>query len=482
MNKVIFTLAIMLLANNLWSIENKETKATKNIVESKPQKTIITLDNYLGIINQKLPEFKQNKIKLEKSKNSVYRSKAIDDFRFNGSATYSKTEQYSSGLDYTKGYVFSTGVEKVISQTGTRVSASVDYTQMDTTLDPTAGGITTNAYQPSASITVTQPLLYNFLGKVDRYAKTNAKANFEINKIRTDLQNKALTTYYKKLYVRWIQFESGLLILEKNIKTAKKLENQVRRKVKRGLADNDEVQKAHSATLTYKITYDNYKKELDKLKNELSIFFDIKNSKPNFDKFSELYSTSLDLNFKDIDFGETKNSELLKLTLKNLNYSLDVNENKQLPELNLIGSVTQKSNEDSVGNSISNMKDTDYFVGFSMSYSLGNHENKGSLKDVRLSLKETKEDYIITKNSYNKDLSNLQTSKQSYLNQIKFRKQNLNSLKSQYRTEKTKYNQARLNLSYLIQTENNILAAKMSSLDLQSGLIMLMLDYNDLIK
>jgi len=379
MNKFIFLAIMLLFTQNLWSENNKITEEKKN------SKEVISFDNYLQIINKKLPELKQNKIKLEKSKNLIFQSKGVDDFKLTGEVKYLKAKQYSATVDNSKSYLFTTGVQKIVSQTGTRVATSLTYNQTDS---ESTSNSTSNLYQPSVSVTVTQPLLYNYFGKLDRYSKKNSKMNLKINKVKLELENRSLINYYQKLYVKWLQYDSGLKILAQNIVAAKKLEGQVKRKVKRGLADNDEFQKSHSATLTYQISYENYKNELDKLKDELSIFFDIKNSSPDLEIFSKFYNDSLSKSFENINFDNTENSKLLKLTMNNLIYNLDINKNKQLPELNLVGSVTQKSYEDNMGNSFSKMNDTDYYVGINMSYALGNHENKGSLIDAELSIKK----------------------------------------------------------------------------------------------
>jgi len=399
-------------------------------------------DEYIQIIKRKLPELKQNKIKLRKFKNQLYKSKAIGDLRYNGGVIYSQTKHYTLGLDNVKGYVFSSGLEKKI----------------------------------------TQPLLYNFFGRIDRFTEANAKMNYGINEISIMLQNDSLITYYKKLYIRWLQYEAGLKVLKKNIVTSQKLESHVRRKAKRGLSDNDDIQKAYASTLSQKIIHENYKRGLDILINELSVIFETKINKPNLKEFSSFFKKSLSFTFQKINFEKTANSKLLKLILKNQEYHLSINKNKQLPELNLLGSITKKSSETSASNSFSNINDFDYYLGMKMSYSFGNHENKGSLEDAKLSIKESQEEYNITKRNYTEKIRYIQITKKSFLKQIKFRNQNLNSLRSQYRTERRKYNQARLNLSYLIQTENSILAAKMSNLDLQSEIIMQIFDYKELIK
>ena len=62
------------------------------------------------------------------------------------------------------------------------------------------------------------------------------------------------------------------------------------------------------------------------------------------------------------------------------------------------------------------------------------------------------------------------------------RQANLKAMNSQYQTELIKYRQARLNLTYLIQTESGIYAEKLNILQLQADMIALMFDYDDITK
>jgi len=57
---------------------------------------------------------------------------------------------------------------------------------------------------------------------------------------------------------------------------------------------------------------------------------------------------------------------------------------------------------------------------------------------------------------------------------------NLQALISQRQTERKKYEQARLDLQYLINTENSIAMEKLTLLQLKVGLLGYYIDYKDL--
>jgi hypothetical protein len=85
-------------------------------------------------------------------------------------------------------------------------------------------------------------------------------------------------------------------------------------------------------------------------------------------------------------------------------------------------------------------------------------------------------------NRYKKNLTNIISLIHLNREALGYKKSNIISLTSKLRTEKKKYNMARLNLSYLIDTENSIARERIEELLIKKRLITLMFDYRDLIQ
>ena len=100
----------------------------------------------------------------------------------------------------------------------------------------------------------------------------------------------------------------------------------------------------------------------------------------------------------------------------------------------------------------------------------------------KLSLKELLLQYEITKNNYKKTLTNILI-EITLLKEVIIKKQeSLNSLNSRYSTEKSKKRQARFELKSLLETENQITIEKIDIMKMNVGIIILYLDYLNIIQ
>ncbi len=225
----------------------------------------------------------------------------------------------------------------------------------------------------------------------------------------------------------------------------------------------------------YKLSYLKIGKELKSVLHVNAKDFDSR-------LFEKTFKKNMSSIVNIVPFEKTRNSAIIVRNINNLKYSKRINKNKSLPNLNIIGSIYQKSNEDGASKSLKNMNDTEYYVGFSFSYPIGNHKAKGDVRNTTLAVKELKKEYSITKNTFNVKQNSYLLAISSHKKQYKLLKQHLKSLKSQLRTERVKYKQARLNLQYILNTENNIASVEIDMLNLKNNFIQVYLDYRDLIQ
>ena len=473
--KIIILSIIFLASVPIWA-EN-ESKTEKN--------SIVTIDEYLSAVVKKLPDLKINAIALARSKNNVKRSQGAGDVSIDSSFLYNSQKQYTVGntfqMDYARGYTYSLQANKTFTSIGTRLSAGFTYnkTSVHGTLN-TGESLNLSQYQPAVTVGISQPLLYNAFGTIDRFSERDAAMKLNVNKIQKELNDRSALNYYKKLYFDWIFYREALTILDGTIKNMKRLEGHVRRKRAAGLAENDDVQKVHANVLALQTQKKNYETTFKSTEKALNEFIDAPLSHPDKNSLKIYFKKSTENSYASIPFRETRNSKILQETLENYQYAHSVKNNMTLPQLNLIGAITQKSNESSFSNSFSQLNDTDYYVGLEFKYIFGNSAAKGEAKDAELALKEIKEENEKTRIQYERNLSENINNYNGFRDSYTLRNQKLKALQSQYRTERKKYYQARLNLQYLIDTENNIATERIEILRLQVYTIYSYLDYKDL--
>ncbi|MCP4137178.1 MAG: TolC family protein [bacterium] len=451
--------------------------------ESKPG-----FDNYMNIVKTKLPELEKNRIAVSKAKNAIKKAGAAGDIGLSTTGTYYGQKEYSVGssfnMDYTNGYSVSAGLDKTFTTTGTRVSAGVDYAQatIDGTYTATSQALSISTYQPQVSLGLSQPILYNCFGILDRYAEKDAKMKLETEKLKKLESDKTALNYYKKLYFEAVQYNQALGILKTTISNAKKLEAQVRRKARAGLSDNDDVQRSRSSVLRYRSNHTQYQAAYNRIQEDLAIVLGPQKDKPDDNSFTEYFNSALNTGISRVPFKKTTGAKILELTLANLEYTREMGENKLLPQLNLVGAVTRKGSKDSFSGAARGMSDTDYSIGFEFKHTLGNNAAESDLKDIELSIRDLRKDFEKQENSYRKNLAVVITALEGNKEILKIKEKNLAVLKSQRRTERTKYSQARLALSYLVDTDNKIASEQIEILALKKQIIDLYFDYVDLTK
>lgn len=455
-------------------------------VNAQESTNVITYEKFISVITQKLPEIKINALQVQKAYNQVEKAKSVDDTNLIAKGQYALQKMYTTGKslfepDYKQSYYGYTGIEQTIASTGTRMSLGLEYNSSsikgNLTIPPQAYSV--DEYRPSITATITQPLLQNAFGIIDRYEKNNAQMKLEIQKLQQLQDDTSVLNYYKKIYFNWLLYKHALTIMKESIANAQELVDSVQRKARAGLAENDDVQRALSSLLSYQSQYKQYEITYNSICDELSLYFDATIS-PEDNDLKNVFDSVLATEYSEVPFEHTRSYIIVKKNIDLLQYSMDVADNSTLPQMNLILSATRKNYSDRQREALSKLPDTDYSVGVEFSYPLGNHSAQSQVNEYELSLKELEQNLLSTRNSYYKSLKALLQSLYGYKELIVTHNKNLQALFSQRQTERKKYEQARLDLQYLINTENNIAMEKLTVLQLQVALIGYYIDYKDL--
>ncbi|MDH7552226.1 MAG: TolC family protein [Spirochaetota bacterium] len=448
--------------------------------------TIISYEQYISVITQKLPQIKNNVLQVEKAYNQVEKAKSVDDTNLIAKGQYARQKMYTTGKslyepDYKQSYYGYTGIEQTLASTGTRVSLGLEYNASsitgNLTIPPQAYSV--DEYRPSITATITQPLLKNAFGIIDRYVKNSAAMKLEIQKLQQLQDDQSVLNYYKKLYFNWVLYRQALDIWQESITNARSLVDSVQRKARAGLAENDDVQRAVSSLLNYEAQYKQYEIAYKSLCDELSLYFDTSIT-PHINDMNSMFDNVVSAEYTEVPFEKTRSWLIVKKNMDVMQYTINVADNSTLPQMNLILSASRKNYSDQQREALSKLPDTDYSVGVEFSYPLGNHDADAQLKDYELSLKELEHNLLITQNSYYKSLRTIMQYLNGYKELIATHNKNLQALISQRQTERKKYEQARLDLQYLINTENSIAMEKLTLLQLKVGLLGYYIDYKDL--
>ena len=450
-----------------------------NAADPEYIRNTISLDDYIVEIKKSLPELKSNEMDILSAENKVKSAKSAADIYLNAGGTAYSNKEYSGIADSgdVKGYNYYAGLSKKFTSTGTELSTSYNYSKGSYNNFSLTSDY--SSCEPSVTVKVTQPLLYNFLGKVNRYSEKNAVMQLAIANYQLEENNKSLLNVYKKLYFQWILYNEYIKNLTQAVKNSNILKEQTRRKLNAGLADNDDYQSSLASVLSYENQRIEYLTALKKIETQLIVYMDINARVPDVAVFDEYLIKVSDNELAEVDFRKTTSAKIMDLTMKNYAYSQGVYENKLLPEFNVFSEITKKGLSDSQTYSL---KDTDYNIGFEFKYYIENNSAESDLKDIEIKIKSLEYEYRSTENTFRKNLLGYIEAVKGIIDQLSVKEKTLTALQSRLVTEKKKYNQARLNLSYIIDTENNITSEKNNILSLRYQLIGYYLDYLDLIQ
>lgn len=448
------------------------------------KKAVLSYAEFMVKIREKLPELRKNRIAVEKAGNTRLAAEAAEDTKIDAAGSYARTWRYSnnpfSRTGYENYYDANLGLSRKFSATGTTLSGGVAYSQFRSEIDY-GSFIMPDAYHyPSYYLGFSQSLLKNAFGTVDRFARNDAEMKLSIEKLRAENADKNDLNQYRKLYFSWIEYARRLELLAESIRNAEALHAQVIRKFRAGLADNDDVQNAAASLLQYRANREDALAAYNALLGQLGMFIDTASALPEAAEFETHYRASSSAAYGEVKFETTRAAGIYRLTKENYRYTREIAGNKLLPQMDITGKYTRKAQDDSFTGAAGKIHDSDYYVGFSVSYPLGNSQSESEARAAELAVEEVNHEYDISGNEYGKNLKSIQSSAEGLKRIITITGERIRALESKYGTEQKKYQQARLDLNFLIATANTLTAERISLLGLKKQLIYYHIDYADL--
>jgi len=441
----------------------------------------VSYDEFVEKISSALPELKGNEIDLLSAENAVRSARSGADTKVTADGQYSSVNQYS-GRDtgQVKQFEYSAGISKKIFETGTEISTTAGYEKTRYEGFSSSNGYSTHT--PSVSLKVNQPVLYNFLGKVDSFSEKDAKMKATIARITLSETNKSTVTAYKKAYFQWVLYREIIDALNVSIQNSKRLRDQTARNARSGLSEDDDYQRTVSSLLGYEAQREEYLTRKKTLEGELGLYIDSANIQPDkiiFDRYAELAQSE---SFGYVDFTNTNSSAIMNLTLERLAYSKGISMNKMLPELDLFAQIAQKNMTTSSSDKLSSLPYRDYSVGFTFTYSLEGNASASELESINLQITSVQLERESTRNGYQKKLLGIVETANGYKTLLRNYTTTLESLNRRHSAEKRKYSQGRIQLSDIIETENSIASKNVNILSLRYQSIANYIDYLDIIK
>ena len=460
------------------------------------QTNTLTYAKYMETIRDQIPELKINAVTETNAEMNLLSAKSSGDV--NLSAQFGAAGKYGS---LSSGYTSTTaspsveatgiqagiGIGSLIPYTGTTWSVNLTHTSFlggKLYYPGSSQAVDFNNYQPSLTIEVTQPLLRNFFGTLDKYPIKDAEYALAIAKLQRRLDDASVIVSYQKMYYQWIMYEKLLAYYRSMYITAKRFENQMRDRYNNGLIDNDDYQNARTQTMLYSDYYAQNQVYLETLLTTVSFFMPVTNIKPDHTTWDAYLELGDGMEMESIPFSDSINGQIAYQSKIRAEYTLEAMKNGTLPNLDLVGSVSLNGlspNTTGYFQSFGSMTNVDFFAGVQFSYPIGNRANKAQYQMAENSLYGIIAQYDQLEKDFNTQLQSYISAFNAYKNLIASKQAQIRAINSRIATQLQKLNQGRLEVDDLLTSRLNLAATQTELLNYQYQLITTIFDYRALL-
>lgn len=459
------------------------------------QTNTLTYAAYMETIRDQIPELKINAVTETNAEMNLLSAKSSGDVNLSaqlgavgkyGSLSSSSTTTTTSPTVEAAGIQAGIGVGSLIPYSGTKWSVNLTHTSfLGGTLYPDGvHGVDFNNYQPSLTIEVTQPLLRNFFGTLDRYPIKDAEYALAIAKLQRKLDDASVIVSYQKIYYQWIMYEKLLAYYRNMYITARRFENQMRDRYNNGLIDNDSYQNARTQTMVYSDYYAQNQVYLDSLLTTVSFFMPVTNLKPDHTTWDAYLDLGSNMQMESVPFADSVNGQIAYQSKIRAEYTLDAMKNGTLPNLDLVGSVSLNGlspNSDGYFQSFGSMTNVEFFAGVQFSYPIGNRANKAQYQMAENSLYGIIAQYDQLEKDFNTQLQTYISRFNAYKNLIASKQMQIRAINSRIATQLQKLDQGRLEVDDLLTSRLELTATQTELLNLQYEFITTIFDYRALL-
>ncbi|WP_297277659.1 TolC family protein [uncultured Brachyspira sp.] len=480
-----------------------------SIIFAQTNETIILpYTQYMERIKNLIPEMKLTASQESNAANNLTKAKSSGDVKFDLQAgaigKQSHFDEYSflptSDFNY-NGFRIGAGFSGLIPYSGTRWSVEIKHDSffgdfntgdiilpVDTPIGtingklPNLGTNNFKYYYPSIKIQIAQPILRDFFGKLDRYPIKDAEYQLTIAKLKRIIDDQSVLTSYQKMYYQWIMSRKLIALYNEMIREARSFENQVYKRYRSGVIDNDSYQNARRQTLKYIEARDKSELMLKKVIRNIQFFIPEENIIPNEYDWNQTLETSINAEINIVPFLESAQGQMAYQLKLRSEYAISIMKNNALPDLSMVGSVSLSSLDDSgYFKSFSTMTNVDYFVGLMFSYPIGGRDAKAKMEDAYAALNAVTADFDRVNRDFDVQIGTYYDEFETYKKMLENKKLEVNAIVSRINTQNAKFRQGRLPTDEIINARLDLAQARAELLNLQYLIIITVMDYNSLV-
>lgn len=459
------------------------------------QTNTLTYAAFMEAIKYQIPEIKINAVQETNAQMNLLSAQSSGDV--NLSAQLGAVGKYGSLSDSTStgqspsveaaGIQAAIGVGSLIPYSGTRWSVNLTHNSFiggKLYYPNNAGSTDFNNYQPSLTLQITQPLLRNFFGKLDKYPIKDAEYALSIAKLQRMLDDASVIVAYQKIYYQWIMYEKLLDYYRSMYSTARRFEAQMRERYQNGLIDNDAYQNARTQTMIYSDYYAQNQVYLDSLLTTVSFFMPVTNIKPDHTTWDAYLDLGSNMQMDSVLFSDSINGQIAYQSKIRAEYTLETIKSGNLPNLDFVGNVSLNGltpNTDGYFKSFGSMTNVEFFAGVQFSYPIGNRANKAQYKMAENALYGIISQYDQLEKDFNTQLQTYISRFNAYKNLITSKQSQIRAINSRIATQLDKLSKGRIEVDDILTSRIDLVRTQSELLNLQYEFITTIFDYRALL-
>jgi outer membrane protein len=437
----------------------------------------LTLDDFISRTILNNPTVRAYVQSHQEAKGQEYASRGIDDVHFDSLFSMARKENpqitgYDSTLD--KEIAYRVGLSKVVSQSGTRLSASYQ----NAWLKGNYPAIVTNLfnpinplYTPSVTLSLTQPLLKNWLGAQDQLGKRLSRINLELSQVSYQENIETFISEMTDLYLKWLRSYNDSNILNDVYKKVSEQVSLVRKQVEAKVSEKSDLYRILEQQANYKALwegamagFEGYSKEVAAMMAPLDPPNNISPAPVDGTFLSKYRSRTNGLAYLK---ERSRIRRILDYTSDNQEVRLKADKNARLPELDAFVDYSRVGAASSFGRSHgSTFNNDDVSGGLTFTVPLPDREARGNYRAQKAALARTNYENERTMLNATSQLEAFYEQEQRLAQQVKAYQEQVKYGRLKIDDEKDQYDDGRLSLFQLLQDVSTYIS---QSLDLETS-------------
>lgn len=454
-------IAVLILSINL-SLAANTYAATK-----------VSLNNFISETIRNNPTVRAYLQSYSQAKGEEYAARGIDDVNLEGLFSLAKKEQPQiSGFESTQDHQISykIGVNKIVSQTGTRLGASYNNFWNKSTYTPVFTNLFNPMnpyYTPSITLFLTQPLLKNIMGRQDQLNKRLTRIQLSLSEVQYEENVEAFISEMTQLYLNWLKAYNDANTLGQVYRKTKAQVKLVRDQVKSKVAEQSDLYRILEQLANYKAQWEGALAALEGYTKQVAAMMDPLDPPASISPVSTKGSflKKYHARRKGLKYlkNESRLRKILDYSIAAENETLKANKNARLPDLDLFVNYSRTGASGDFDRAHGSTFDNDDISGgVNLSVPLTNRSARGQYRAQRAKLSRVTYQNERTMLDATSQLEGLYEQEKRFANQVKSYEDQVRYGELKLREEYDQYMDGRITLFQLLQDHSTFISQRLS--------------------